>query len=59
MRTYTRRFTPARATGYCWFVIVGDDCERTEEVWATVPDETHFRRLLRIPADVPILIGRP
>ena len=56
---FTRRFTPARATGYRWFVIVGNDCERTEEVWAPVPDETYIRALLRVPADVPMLIGRP
>jgi len=59
MRSFTRRFTPARATSYCWFVIIGDTCERTEEVWATVPDETFIRKLLRIPSDVPMLICRP
>lgn len=57
-RMFTRRFTPTQAQPYTWLVLVGEDCLE-QEVSLMVPDESIVRRILGIPENVPILIGRP
>jgi hypothetical protein len=56
---FTRRFTPALAEKPLWLVFVGTDCSTEHWVHMSIPDEDAVRRLLCIPKDVPILIGRP
>ena len=55
---FTRRFTPNRSQPFTWLVLVGEECAE-KEISLMVPDEAVVRRLLRIPWNVPILIGRP
>ena len=55
----TRKFTPTRITHYEWLVLVGNDGATEHRVSMSVPDESFVRRLLRIPEEIPILIGRP
>lgn len=58
-RNFVRRFTPSRIEHFEWLVYEGYDCAREHRVSMSVPDENYVRRLLRIPDNVPILIGRP
>lgn len=57
-RPFTRRMTPVTAEPMEWLVIIGDDCSRMEWVKCFIPDETYVRRLLGIPPNIPILVGR-
>lgn len=41
-----------------WFVLIGEDCARQEWLKWPTPDETYARRVLRVPPEVPVLIGR-
>ncbi len=56
---YTRHVTLSMSAPLRWLVLVGVDCAIEHEVYLRVPDEAIVRRILRIPDDVPILIGRP
>lgn len=58
-RPFTRRFTPSQVQPFEWLVLVGNECALEHTVRMAVPDESFVRRLLRIPEEVPILIGRP
>lgn len=58
-RPFTRKFTPSQTQPFEWLVLVGDECALEHLIRMSVPDESFVRRLLRIPDEVPILIGRP
>lgn len=58
-RPFTRRFTPSRIQTFEWLVLVGDDGGTEHRVMMQVPNENFVRRLLNIPKDTPILVGRP
>ena len=52
-------YAERRATTFEWFVLVGQDCFAEFVIWLKLPDEEVVRRILGIPDNVPILIGRP
>lgn len=56
-KSFTRKFTPT-VIAYEWLVLVGDECTEYYVITRT-PDEATVRQLLRIPAETPIVIGRP
>lgn len=56
---FTRRSNPGRPATSEWLVLIGTECAEERMVSWPTPDETYVRRLLRIPEDTPILIGRP
>lgn len=57
-RKFTRRFTPKCASPFRWLVLIGNECVE-QEIYLLVPDEKVVRHLLKIPENVPIVIGRP
>ncbi len=56
---FTRKFTPSSTQVCTWLVLIGEDCALEREVVMSVPDESFVRRLLGLPKNIPILIGRP
>lgn len=56
---FTRRFTPSPTKQFVWLVLVGENCDTQYEVSMRIPSEEYARLVLRIPKDVPVLIGRP
>lgn len=57
-RQFVRKMTPSQARPFTWLVYIGNDCSRVEWVTCPIPDEDFVRRLLHLPANVPMLIGR-
>lgn len=58
MSKFTRRFSPSIVESFEWLVLVGDDAEAEFYVYARVPDEHYFRRILNISQNTPIVYGR-
>ena len=57
-KSFVRRFTPCAQPRFDWLVLVGGEL-REFMVVAQTPDEGYIRRLLQLPSDVDIVIGRP
>lgn len=58
MSSFTRRFSTPRPERFSWLVVAYEDASVTCIVEAATPCESYVRRLLGLPDEVPILIGR-
>lgn len=60
MKKFMRQNGSQRSSGFVWLALVGQQADREFRIqWPVLPSEEMVRRVLEIPDNEPVLVGRP